>query len=239
MKQALDGFTKADNSYNRRLIVSVEGPEKKGKTHFALTAPGPIALLNLDIGDEGVVDKFVAQKEIYKNDYMAKRKMEQADYQELWERLKTDYYNALDHPEIKTVIMDTATDSWDLCRLAILGRLQQVMPHDYVRPNSEFKEMIKTAYGSDKNVIFLHQVKDEWVASQSTGNQIRAGFSKIGYTVQVVVKMITTDIEDEGRLFAFKIMDCRHNPTVNGIELSGEACTFDQLAGLVFCAKGD
>ena len=236
----LQGFERATSEVKPRLIVSVEGLEKKGKTHFALTAPGPLALLNLDMGDEGVVKKFVDSKLIFKQDYRRNRRMEQKDHQKLWEQLKSDFYTALDHPEIRTIILDTATDIWELCRLAVLGRLSQVQPFQYGEANEEFKDLFKEAIGSNKNVILLHQVKKEYANNQPTGDYERAGFSKVGYLVQVLIKMTTKDLMTEDgktfdrRQFGFRIMDCRHDPALNGLELTDDFCNFTNLAMALF-----
>ena len=45
----LPGFTKANGTVKRRIILSVEALEGAGKTRFTLTAPGPIAFLNFDL----------------------------------------------------------------------------------------------------------------------------------------------------------------------------------------------
>src|SRR3990170_4136638 len=42
----------------RRLVISLSGPAKSGKSHFSLTAPEPIIYINVDIGTEVVVGKF-------------------------------------------------------------------------------------------------------------------------------------------------------------------------------------
>ena len=41
-----------------RIIASIEGTDKTGKSHLALTAPRPIMYIDLDVGTEGVIHKF-------------------------------------------------------------------------------------------------------------------------------------------------------------------------------------
>ena len=84
--QILEGFETADGSYiKRRLIISLEGPEKNGKTHFSLTAPGPIAFINFDIGHEGVIEKVIPEKKVFIQHYRRKNEMSPDDWIELWE----------------------------------------------------------------------------------------------------------------------------------------------------------
>ena len=63
------GFSRVDYEPKKRLVISVAAKEKEGKTHFLLTAPGPIALQSTDIGHDGVVQKFMSKKEIYESSY--------------------------------------------------------------------------------------------------------------------------------------------------------------------------
>ena len=61
MSMTLKDCTKATSAMKYlRLVVRVGGLEKEGKTHFALTAPGPIGAIDMDRGMEGVVEKFLA-----------------------------------------------------------------------------------------------------------------------------------------------------------------------------------
>src|SRR3990167_11015756 len=53
------GFTAIRRS-PRRLIASIQGMPKSGKTRLALTAKKPIGYIAVEIGgDEGVVDQFI------------------------------------------------------------------------------------------------------------------------------------------------------------------------------------
>ena len=52
----------------RRLVMRISAHEKDGKTHFGLTAPPPIGVMNIDRGLEGVVEKFAKVKEIHVSD---------------------------------------------------------------------------------------------------------------------------------------------------------------------------
>ena len=72
------GFRKAGaDAIRHRLIISVDGHEKQGKSHFALTAPQPIALFDVDTGLEGVVEKFEHTKGIYQNTYRFRGDLDQ------------------------------------------------------------------------------------------------------------------------------------------------------------------
>lgn len=238
----------------RRLILSVEGLEKEGKTNFALTAPGPIAYMDFDVGLEGVVEKFLRghmglpPREIYRrvdpksglpNPYRS-RHAKKADAEAEWGQFETDYYNALQRA--RTTVVDTGSAAWELKRLAAFGKLTQVMPHHYVGANDEFRQMINDAYDGDSNLIVLHKRKAEWKEGkdgkgQKTGNYERSGFAEMGFLVQanlVAYRLDPNAREFEGDLgFRLYIRDCRQNPELAGMVLMNDMITFQNLAMLI------
>ncbi len=52
-------------------------------------------------------------------------------------------FKALESKEIKSIVIDTASEAWELVRLARFGKLTQVMPQHYGPVNTEFRDMIK------------------------------------------------------------------------------------------------
>ena len=227
------GFKEADPSIVKRLLVAVESLEKEGKTHFALTAPSPIAVFDFDTGMEGVVGKFTKTKKIYVSDY---RRLGDAmtnkveNWAIMWEKFKREYIAALEEPTIQTVVMDTATEVWELLRMARFGKLTQVMPYQYGPVNAEYRELLRKAYSGNKNLILLHKMKDEYVKDQRTGNLKRSGFGDTGYMVQVNLRMW----RDEDNHFHMFVKDCRQNPDVAGLDLMDDAATFPMLANCIF-----
>lgn len=238
----LDGFTLLTRSeVRRRLIVSLEGLEKCGKTHLALTAPDPIAFMNLDNGFEGVVEAFVNDgKRIHLTDYRGKASMlkllgmgtedTKAYYAPIWTRFRADYLRAMESPDIRTVVWDTGSEVWELARLAAFGKVDKVMPTSYGPVNSEFKALVDVAYSCDKNLIILHKVKKQYVLKDSkevwNGKYERAGFSSIGFLVQMVGRCF----RDGDNQFCMEVADCRHNAACNGRVFEGEECAFPWIA---------
>ena len=246
------GFVRANKAFARRLICSIDGLEKQGKDHFALTAPGPICVISTDVGLDGVVQKFQDLKEIYIAEYRVAlgpkggRKQTLEDMQEvaaacskIWAGILRDYQDALDSGA-RTVIVDTATEVWEILRMARFGKLTQVMPHHYGPVNAEFDGFIKDAYEREGvNLILLHKLTEEWKNDSAgkgspTGTFRRSGFKGVAFAVQVNA-VVYRDAEEEKIPDAFHvtIQDCRHNPSLNGIDLSGAECTFPYLAALV------
>ena len=226
----------------RRLILSVDGLEKRGKTHFALTAPAPIMVLSLDLGMEGVIQKFQSEKEIWVAEHRvnvaALKKSgttdeiaEQAD--QAWRNVLTDYQTALDSGA-RSVIVDSATELWEILRLARFGKLEQVKPHHYGPVNSEYREVIRMAYEYGANLLLLHKMKPEYINDKTTGEYKRSGFSDTGFLVQTILQCWRDDGSKAPDSFHVMVTDCRQDPALNGWDMMGEWATFSNLAMMIF-----
>jgi hypothetical protein len=241
----LEGFTEANNEEKLRLVLNVEGMEKCGKTHFALTAPGPIAVIDMDIGLEGVISKFTLQKKIYVASFNYRDATTPDEWEKMWVKMKTAYMDALASKSIRTVIADTATEWWELVRMARFGKLAQVKPHHYAPVNAEFRDLLRKAYDTDKNLILIHKQKKEYTGDPGswTGNMERAGFGDIGYAVQANIlswritaldEIYGKGREDGYKGFGITVRDCRQQAELAGTELLEPLNTFPVLASQVF-----
>jgi len=227
----LQGFEPVSNTVRRRLIVGVDGHEKCGKSSFGLSAPAPIAFFDTDIGSEGVVHKF-ANKPIYRTtlgipDNLASTTREECAG--LLATLKQKIQLALESPEVRSILLDTQTDVWDLFRMARLGKLSQVMPTQYTEVNNEMRAFIRSFYRYDKNVIMTHRLKKQYVGSDWSGNWERAGFGDSEYLVQVNL----TAAYDPALGFSVTATGSgppRPNPNLWGFQWSGENCNFAMVA---------
>ena len=135
--------------------------------------------------------------------------------------------------KVRTVVMDTASEVWELLRMAAFGKLDHVMPHHYGPVNAEYRGLLRMAYVSDKNLILLHKVKNEYINDKRTGNYERAGFTDTGFMVQVNVRCWRRLNGDKQLVFGMTIDDSRQNADVAGMELEGEMCSFPMLASVV------
>lgn len=228
----ITGFTdKFPKGPRKRLILNVEGLEKRGKTHFALTAPDPIAYLDLDTGLEGVVEKFMDEgKRIQFASFNYRDATNYQQWSAMWDKMKTAYLAALASKEIKTLICDTGTEMWELLRLARFGKLSEVMPHHYGPVNAEFRDLLRRSLDSDKNVILLHKLKPKYENNVRTKEFERSGFSDLAFVVQMNVRVA----RDKDNGFYLTVIDSRHRSELAGEVLSEPMNTFPMLASLVF-----
>ena len=225
------GYKKATKTTKKRIIMSVEGVEKEGKTTFGLSAPGPIALINMDVGLEGVVDKVLGEKEVWVSEFDYRDSTNTQEWTTQWNKCRAAYMDALKDDKVRTLVIDTATELWELVRLARLGKLSQVLPNQYGPVNAEFQDMVRKAYVHDKNVIFLHKMKGEYIQSKktgesgATGRMVRSGFGNMPYLVQITVKVYRN-----GNGFGVQVLKCRQNPELDGVEYGEPMNTFPYVA---------
>jgi hypothetical protein len=238
-----------------RIVLSTASGEKCGKTHFAFTAPGPISVVSADTGTKEVMRKFLRQKSMAFCQVVAASDILEAEGaggaksagRKQWDKAKTAVRRARDERQFRTVVMDTASELWELCRLASFGKLTQVMPHHYGEVNQEFRVFIKDLFERpDLNVVLIHKVKKEYKENKKgdsnwTGNWERAGMGDVPYLVDINAEhyKIATPEEELKCRFALRVLDSRLEPfSTIGLELEGEECTFAHL-GVLACPDTD
>jgi hypothetical protein len=238
---AIPGFSRVASQPKPRLILSIEGLDKSGKSRLAFTAPGPLGYLEFDIGAEGVIEQFQDEKVILAPKAYETRFDEgkqKTDATNEYARFERDYKNSI--AGLRSTIIDTASETWELLRLARLGKLTQVLPVKYTEVNSEYRDLIRFAFENDSNLILLHKVKETWKngadgKGTKTGEFERAGFSETGYLVQMNVRCWREEMTDEMRAagdlgFRCQILNSRHNASIAGEILCNEQITFQTLA---------
>src|SRR5947207_4547626 len=122
----------------KRLVLAISGREKTGKSSLALSAPGPIAYANYDVGLEGVIERHCKHKQIYASQYrvnippgMTGREQIALKANEVWERFKKDIRAAYASTVIRSIVVDTDTETWEHIRIAQFAQLMQIKQHHY------------------------------------------------------------------------------------------------------------
>jgi hypothetical protein len=237
----------------RRIIASIDGLPRGGKTHFSLTAPGPLAYMQLDPGGDDVVPKFAGNKEVHVASYMADVKPGStvqvvADAAEkVWNRFSGDYEAAI--KVMRTLVVDTGTEAYELDRLFRHGKLSQVLPENYGIVFADMRRLLRMAYNHDCNVIWLHKLGDEYAPvpgstdskakRNKTGRLVRKGFSGMGFEVQIEAIARWNEEPEEGEEdftpgFQIEVVNCRQRHELRGLKLDGPMCNFPSLAMQVY-----
>lgn len=272
------GFAPARRS-PRRLIANIQSADKScGKTRLALTSPGPIGYIAVEAGGgEGVIDHFI-EKGLEETDriQVANISMDAVEYPDRAEFTDTKegealfneavtkavqgaavtamdkfydaYYASLGN--MRTTIVDTGTDLYELMRLAEFGRLEKIPQLAYGQLNQQVASLFDDAYNSKGNVIWIHHMKEVWenkynekgkLVSTPTGTYKMDGSKVVKDKVQAVIELWRESLPDEepnadtGRLVKFhcQIVDSRHSADAIGEHLQDNNITFGLLARML------
>jgi len=212
-----------------RGIFSISAWDKSGKTHAALTLPGPIAYLDLDLGTEGVVGKFQrGGKKIFLHQFrLMERATEksQAQWMQTWQEFQRMFYGVLSVMDGTggTVIIDTETAMYDTARLAYFGKLSQVPPQLYTNCYEDLSKTIMQVYATDLNLALLRKMHTDFTTKEDAVK----GFREIPYLVQVNLESKRIDQVDEhgspkGAKFELTVVNSRwEGATLTGKKVPG------------------
>jgi len=247
MTVKIEGFEPMDGRPRPRLVLAVDGLQKRGKTRFALTAPRPIAYINLDRGFEaskdmdltdvviadlsGAMQKVQPGKGKLGEDVLKPFKEEAEKALELIVKR----WNAALNAGVRTVVFDTATRWWEILRIARFGKIQQVSKEHYGPVKAEFERFLYGALGASSNVILNHRQRAEYQGENKTGRFERAGYGDVQYITHASVELTRVPFVEraDGDLgFRAIITDCATNPEADGEVLSNADINF-QLVALV------
>lgn len=171
-----------DTDITPNILVSLKGDPKAGKTHFAFTFPAPIACISLDFGAKYILRKFPEKKiELFRYEMPVIDTARPKPYaNDLWTAARDDIYYAIDSAEYKTVVIDTGTVLWELCRIAYKEREAKngMLPRDYGEANANMAGIFDKAQLGGVNLVVISHLKDEYLNDKSTGNRILDGWKR-------------------------------------------------------------
>lgn len=229
----------------RCAFVEVYGDTGSGRTTFALSAPGPIALIHAAEKIEGIVQPFARLGKIggvanFGRVLRGDDSEVQRQAMEAWRGLEEAWFDAFNWA--RTIVLDTHTEAWELIRLAYFGDLKPSrgrVDANYGPVNARWRGMFKKFRHQDTcNVILIGQTKEEYKEKkgggsdgmgQRTGNTIRAGQKEIPFMADVTVR---TKRGPDGE-FLSEIQKGWWNAQAEGLELEGEMSNFPQVMAMV------
>jgi hypothetical protein len=224
------GFEVPSTEIPRRLIASIHGHRGKGKSHLGLTAPGPLVVFNLDIGLTGVVQKFLKQKEVMVMDLKMPPTQEEAEKE--WSRFYAAWSAVLKDRHVKSIVVDTETELWELFRMAKFGQLTQILPYQYAPVNAEYARFLREILAVEKNLILLRHLVPLYINDKRTKDWEPKGFNGVEKIVEVVGEI---GREEQGDWWLY-VTKCRLKPEMDGRLLEGMFASFPWLATM--CIEG-
>lgn len=246
------GLRRVVSNPHKRMIISSRAHDKTGKTHFAMTAPGPIYYAGTEDGDEGVVDRLAEtlQKVVVQKDFtIPPNKKDKGLYEKIWDEFASTWVAVCDSKKFRTLVVDNTGDLWALIRLARFGKLTQVMPENYGPVTAEFEELMNYPKKfPNLNVVYIHRLTKEYKPGKDgnkrgewTGQYEMKGCNSMPYLVQVNIEHFRYLRDDNKRGFGIRIINSRLNGSTDGVELTDnfeglgiDMCNFQSLGVTMF-----
>lgn len=229
------GFAMAEKPKHKRVILNVQAQEGCGKTRFALTAPGPIGYISMEYGLEGVIEPFLEQgKTIYpaffKTDKLVaelSEKMTHEEWSEELRKVETAMVAAVTSDHLRTVVVDTGTEHWELVRLGEFGKVAQVMPEQYGPANRRMRLLIEIAYQRPNlNLVILSKMGKRYVKAKGAkrgdwdGTYEHKGWSDLPYVVQDNIELYKEEnMETERMDFCCRFLKIRQDEGQGAMDL--------------------
>lgn len=232
-----------EEDFKHRLIAIFHGAAKTGKTRLACSAPGPIAYLTNDrsyigpvkyaisCGKEIRVSKFFWQpppKHLHKDAAVVQQAIE--DTAPLFDRFEQAYAAALHSPKIRSIIIDNGTLVDVMCKVALFGKTQKILPRDRGPYNDRMQRLYSMAHDFDKNVVWIHRTKETWRQDKPTGEFEPEGFKWCKNEIHAIVE---TNRHPKKAQFSAVITDSCYDAEIIGAEVEGEDLKFSKIAEAV------
>lgn len=234
-------FEKSAGVLKNRIIARSVGDYGTGKTHFWLTAPGPIVFQSFDQGLEGVALAEYGKKDIYPIEYewSPTEDLSQDEARELRDKFIEDFQYALEHA--RTIIWDKETDVWELFRYAEFGAPNDA-PRNYPQLNQRYRKVINMAKPRDVNFGLIQDLKEKWMTVKKkkssgevvesgapSGEMTASGFKELGGLVHVNLVH-----RREGGKFLIDVGKTRGPGASDIQDATVENLSFSEFAQLVF-----
>ena len=193
-----------------RLAINLDGLDKCGKTHYAIyTTPGPKVVVTNDFGTELVLRKAHARgidiagvmrleypepdpSKTNTKDNKADKEVQEAHtvWRKEWDKLKRGTDEIVKNKKIRTVIYDTGSGMYKLCRLSLFGKSKAIPKEMFDRVDQQMYELFWSLYKQreDLNIVMIHHLKKSYIGDNWSGKYERDGWNKIGAAADLTLR---------------------------------------------------
>ena len=213
------------------ILISLEGEEGVGKSHFGLASPEPIYFFNFDWGIELLLPKFQGKK-IHIYDYPLVLSEEVSGEPEKWRPLYSTFMRDIAEVFLKdkgTVVIDTATTLWKVVHSAYLESLphrERLMPYEYAEPNYLMESVLQRIKLSKLNGILIQKLRDVYIEDKRTKEKELDGFRLTTSLVDIALRLEL--IAEEGGFKQYAtIRKSRYNFKLRGLRIANP--TFESV----------
>jgi len=216
-------FTSLSEAKKKRgLKLGIYGDFGTGKTHFALTAPEPVYIIDTELGSPQLAHNFEG-KDVKVIDVAEKDGS--LSYQKILDAV--EYITQQE--KVGTVILDSATDLWSFCQEFAKVNIFKIKPEarlaqqwDWGVINNLYLKILMKLLRLECNLILTAREAEVYISAGQVSGQVKAKWQKeTGFWVDTVLHN-TKKIDKLGKtIFTTTIEKCRPNGAVMGKSVIG------------------
>ena len=185
---------------SRGLKVGIYGDYATGKTHFALTAPEPVFIIDTEMGSAPLAHLFEG-KDIKVLD------VAEQDATASYEKIADAIELISKEENVGTVIFDSATDLWEICQEYAKINIFKIKPEqrlaqqwDWGVINKIYMKMLMKLLKLDCNLIITAREAEVYAGAGQPTSQVKPKWQKTtGFWVDMVLHN-TKKIDKTGKL---------------------------------------
>ena len=239
--------------------LNLYGARKTGKTTLGLSCPKPLIVFDFEDGVSVVERQYIPDPDgitvvpIAEPLLNLPRAAKPKNAKKVWLELLTAYNKYMEDDTVKTIVFDTFTSVWELCRYASLQdiieetgksrvQLQQV---EHGPANRMMKNLIVQGRLHKKLIVLVHHVRNKYVTN-SQGESVQSniqepdGFKAAGDLVDIIL-YFTKDMVKIGdtvkKMPVVEIQDCRLSMAAEGLVLPTP--NYETLFNLIKSLRGE
>ena len=238
--------------------LNLYGARKTGKTTFALSCPTPLGVFDFEDGVTVVERHYIPDPDgitvvpIAEPLLNLPRKAKPKTAKQVWGEFLTAYNKYLEDSTTKTIVFDTFTAVWELCRNAYLAELQegspgrtQLLQVEYTEPNRRMKNLVVQGRLHKKLIVLVHHARNKYVMN-SQGESVQSnelepdGFKASGDLADVVLyftKGMVKVGDTTKKMPVVEIQDCRQCMAAEGLVLPTP--NYETLFNLIKSLRGE
>lgn len=236
-----------------RIIASLWGPPKSGKSHIPLlTFPEPVA--GIEIGETGIEDLAIMHPERDIRYYpliIPNLVPSRGDHEKLLAEFDEKLNEVIDHKDFKdggTLAIDSASRLWRSIRVVKIEETHEASERtkknqaDYEGANEYMEQIVQTARRNRRlNIIFVHRHREIYRMVdgklQDTGNIEGRDYKGMENLVQIQIRTGKAEYfagKDKPKVldFAHTIEHCRFKPELEGMMV--RRLDYNKLMELMF-----
>lgn len=173
----------AQNPGELPFIVLVEGMQGVGKTHFSMTFPEPIFLLDTENRADVVAAKFAGSKKVYRKKITTFNELRQV----LLQRVFTEHQGG-------TIVIDSGSDLQAMAELEYLeeARVEKIFPtYIWARVWEKIDNMLKIIRDKGFYCVITGRLREEYTEDgKRTGYYVFEGYKKLPYRVDLHLRLL-------------------------------------------------